>query len=122
MQISNNSYQPYYGQVRWETEEVEPKDSVCPLCSQRLSDFVETYFVGCPMCYKVFEPEVEKLSRSYHGTNQHFGKTPRQKLNKVNVTKELFELSQQEKKAVAERNYALAEEIKRKIDTLRGEN
>lgn len=114
-------YEDPYSQIHWKTDGIEmEREPTCPLCSQRLSDLDETYFVGCPMCYKVFENEVLKLAQSYHGTTQHFGKTPKKELSKSNINKELFELSQQEKKAVSNRDYVLAEEIKRKIETLRG--
>lgn len=101
------------------SEALSQVELTCPKCSQRISDLSETYFVGCPMCYKVFAREVEKLANSYHGTCQHFGKAPKKDL-KAKIESELARLREEENKAVVERDYIKAEEIKRKINALRG--
>ena len=95
-------------------------EKTCPVCSQMLSDLNETYFVGCSNCYKVFESEIEALARNYHGRCEHVGKTPKKDLTRAKVLAELAELSNQEKEAVSNRDYMRAEEIKRKIIALRG--
>lgn len=100
----------------------EPKDITCPKCSQRLSDLNETLFVGCPNCYKVFAPYIKDLALRYHGRCAHVGKVIDVNRNKDRLEKEIAELSRQEKQAVLERDYLKAEEIKRKIKSLRGQS
>jgi len=102
-------------------EAMDKLDIVCPKCKQRLSDLNETYFVGCPHCYKVFRPYIEKLVLKYHKKSEHIGKTAKKASNKEQILKELSELSREEKQAVLARDYLRAEEIKRKIQMLREE-
>ncbi|MBQ7579159.1 MAG: hypothetical protein IJT25_01355 [Clostridia bacterium] len=102
-------------------EAMENLDVVCPKCNQHLSDLEETYFVGCPYCYKVFAPYINKLVLKYHKKSEHIGKQCGCKNSKTEILKELSELSRAEKQAVVERDYLKAEEIKRKIQSLRGE-
>lgn len=100
-------------------EVLDNLDIVCPKCKQHLSDLEETYFVGCPHCYKVFRPYIEKLVLKYHKKSEHIGKTCGQNNSKEQIIKELSELSREEKQAVLDRDYLKAEEIKRKIQMLR---
>jgi|GEM_PF-6761401 len=111
-----------YDNILWEEDApASLREKTCPLCSQRLSDLMETYFVGCPMCYQIFKEEIEKLAINYHGKCEHFGKTPKRNQSRERIEKELNALAQEEKEAVRARDYVRAEEIKRKISLIKGE-
>lgn len=99
----------------------EVRDITCPNCSQRLSDLKETFFVGCPECYNIFAPYIKELATSYHGRGEHIGKVPLKVKETNNISKELDELARLEKQAVLDRDYIRADEIKRKIKALRGQ-
>ena len=119
----NNNYLgsfDFWGETNAQ-EALDKLDIVCPKCKQRLSDLEETYFVGCPHCYKVFRPYIEKLVLKYHKKSEHIGKTAKFKDNKEQILKELGNLAMEEKQAVLDRDYLRAEEIKRKIATIREE-
>lgn len=103
-------------------EAKEVKDITCPKCSQRLSDLNETLFVGCPECYSVFAPYIKDLALRYHGRCEHVGKVIDLNRNKVKIEKDIEELCRLEKQAVLDRDYLRAEEIKRKIKSLRGQS
>ena len=45
----------------------------CPVCHTRLSDVVETRYVGCSECYKVFRGQVLNNIQEMHGTRKHLG-------------------------------------------------
>lgn len=103
-------------------EPQEIKDITCPKCSQRLSDLNETLFVGCPECYHIFAPYIRDLALRYHGRCEHVGKVIDVDKNKVKINKEIEELTRLEKQAVLDRDYLRADEIKRKIKSLRGQS
>ena len=52
-------------------------DKVCPVCGTRLSDFYNTYMLGCPECYRAFSDEIEASLKKVHGCAVHAGKTPK---------------------------------------------
>ena len=107
---------------RGQYENAPSKDVVCPRCSQHLSDLNETYFGGCPECYNVFAPHIERLVLKYHGKASHIGKRPSgESLSKARLERQLAELSRAEKEAVMARDYLRAEEIKHQIKSLRGQ-
>ena len=52
-------------------------DKICRACGRRLSEFYETYMLGCPECYKAFESEITASLKKVHGAFYHSGKTPK---------------------------------------------
>lgn len=50
---------------------------VCPDCKTTSEEFLKTGFVGCPKCYKVFEPLVVQTVKKLQQSDRHVGKTPR---------------------------------------------
>lgn len=49
---------------------------VCPDCKTTSEEFMKTGFVGCPKCYKVFEPLVVQTVKKLQQSDRHVGKTP----------------------------------------------
>ncbi len=49
---------------------------VCPDCKTTGEEFLNTGFVGCPTCYKVFEPLVEQTVKKLQQSDRHVGKRP----------------------------------------------
>ena len=48
-------------------------EKICPNCGTKESDFIETGYTGCSMCYYVFS-DVAKLCEKWHGKSKHTGK------------------------------------------------
>lgn len=49
---------------------------VCPDCKTTSEEFLKTGFVGCPKCYKVFEPLVVQTVKKLQQSDRHIGKSP----------------------------------------------
>lgn len=49
---------------------------VCPDCNTTSEEFIKSGFVGCPKCYKVFEPLVVQTVKKLQQSDRHVGKTP----------------------------------------------
>lgn len=49
---------------------------VCPDCKTTSEEFMKTGFVGCPKCYKVFEPLVVQTVKKLQQSDRHVGKSP----------------------------------------------
>ena len=52
-------------------------DKICPRCKTALSQFYNTGMLGCPECYKAFEPEINSALKKIQGAIFHTGKEPR---------------------------------------------
>ncbi len=52
-------------------------DKVCRACGRKLSEFYNTYMLGCPECYRAFSSEIERSLKKVHGIAVHTGKTPK---------------------------------------------
>ena len=97
------------------------EDRVCPKCNTSLTEFLRSGIVGCAGCYKVFESEIKSRLLQKQGSVNHFGKVSLKHTSKIK-TKELIEQLEKEKeKAAEEENYILAEDLKNKIEKLKGE-
>lgn len=49
---------------------------VCPDCKTTSDEFLKTGFVGCPRCYRVFEPLIAQTVKKIQQADRHIGKTP----------------------------------------------
>lgn len=96
-------------------------DLVCPKCSTHESDFLETGYLGCPYCYKVFATSVVKYAQDIHGKREHVGKMPLNQFNRKNKSLQLQQLLKQKEEAIASENFELAAILKEKIEKLMGE-
>lgn len=61
-------------------------DKVCRACGRKLSEFYNTYMLGCPECYRAFSSEIELSLKKVHGVAVHTGKSP----NENSVDRELI--------------------------------
>ena len=97
------------------------EEKVCPKCNTNLTEFLRSGIVGCANCYKVFESEIKSKLLQKQGSINHVGKVSLKHTSKIK-TKELIEQLEKEKeKAAEEENYILAEDLKNKIEKLKGE-
>ena len=46
----------------------------CPKCLHSLKEYIETGFVGCEHCYKVFYEQIDKYIKDFQVSNIHTGK------------------------------------------------
>lgn len=49
---------------------------VCPDCKTTGEEFLNSGFVGCPTCYKAFEPLVVQTVKKLQQSDRHVGKCP----------------------------------------------
>lgn len=54
-------------------------DKVCKHCGTTLSEFMQTYMLGCPRCYEVFNAEIVTSLKKVQGRTFHVGKSPKLK-------------------------------------------
>lgn len=95
------------------------EEVTCNKCGHTLTDFVNTGFLGCANCYKVFEDVIYDNLLKIQPATVHTGK-------KVNYNSDLSEVEQKIKllelklkQAVNEENYELAGQIKKQIIALK---
>ncbi len=97
------------------------QDRVCPKCQTSLVDFKRTGVVGCATCYKIFESEIRTALISKQGSINHVGKVSIKHTSKIKTKEMIAELEKQKEQAAEEENYILAEDLKHKIEKLKGE-
>lgn len=99
----------------------EQRETVCPICKTQKSDFLDTLFVGCSNCYKVFCEDVERLVQNYHGSCEHVGKVPERVSSALATRQEIERLERMKQQAVLNEDYLLADTLLQKIKSLKGE-
>lgn len=98
----------------------EEQEICCSKCKTKLSDFLDTGFVGCAHCYDEFKDYAISLAQDVHGRATHVGKVPN--LNsKFTKSRELERLINEKNLAVKNEQYIKADELKKQIEKLRGE-
>ena len=98
------------------------EELTCKCCKTRLSDFLETGYVGCVECYKIFNKEMLESLYNFHKAVRHTGKRPACVDNKAKIKQEIDRLIKLQAEASANEEYLLAQEYKEKIASLRGES
>ena len=93
----------------------------CPYCKTRISDLLETGYVGCSECYNVFGEEVLNMIYNFHKANKHVGKKPEKQASKARKQKEIEELLVKQAEASKNEDYLLAQSIKEQVEKLRSE-
>lgn len=53
-----------------------PRTMTCPVCKTTGDEFLKSGFVGCPECYKTFEPLIVQTVKKLQQSDRHVGKTP----------------------------------------------
>ena len=57
------------------------KAAACPECGTTYTEFRQSGLLGCPECYKAFEPQLGPLlERAHEGATHHVGKLPKRAL------------------------------------------
>ena len=97
------------------------EELTCRCCKTRLSDFLETGYVGCAECYKLFDREITQSLYDFHKAVKHTGKRPEIVDSKAKKQKEIDLLLAQQADASAKEEFLLAQSIKEKIEALRRE-
>ena len=96
-------------------------DKACKICGHRLSEFYNTFMLGCPDCYKAFEPEINESLKKVQAQSFHTGKTPRIK----GLDKELLDvyqrLLQEKEKAGIDADFKKMAELSAEIFDLKTE-
>ena len=95
------------------------EELTCPQCKTRLSDLLETGYVGCSNCYKVFAKDLYNVIYNYHKADVHVGKKPDKIVSRARIQKEIEELIRQQAEASKREDYILAQSIKEKVEALR---
>ncbi len=52
------------------------KTLVCPKCGATANDIEKTNYVGCEECYRMFEPEIERIVTILQGRVSNVGRCP----------------------------------------------
>lgn len=93
----------------------------CPYCKTRVSDLLETGYVGCANCYNVFSSELIDLIYNYQKSMRHVGKKPDRVASRAKKQNQIEELLKQQQAASANEDFLLAQSIKEQIEKLRSE-
>ncbi len=74
--------------------------------------------MGCSECYRTFNKKLLPLLRRLHGSVQHTGKAPLQKVGVGKKGKEIMELRRELQKVIEKEEYEKAAVIRDKIKKL----
>ena len=89
----------------------------CNKCYTTLDSFVDTGYVGCENCYKVFDAEIKKYVASTQFSGHHIGKMYFDSTVKKQPTIADYELML--RKAITEQRFEDCLVIKNKIQSLK---
>ncbi len=104
-----------------ESESSFVDDKICPKCNTALSDFLRNGIVGCSVCYEVFSAEIKSFLLKKQGSVNHVGKVSLKHNSKIKTKELILRLEKEKEQAAEEENYILAEDLKNKIEKLKGE-
>jgi protein arginine kinase activator len=101
-----------------ELEEAAGEDGTeaCPRCGASLRNFRETGRLGCPDCWRSFEPQLRELVRRLHGSSFHVGERylPAGAVDEADAEL-LGALREQLRIAVESENFELAAELRDRL-------
>jgi protein arginine kinase activator len=67
----------FLGEDDFQQRMVDPAGiRTCPACGFQLEDFFRQNRLGCPGCYRAFEPNLRPFLARHHGRAIHLGKVP----------------------------------------------
>ena len=103
-----------------QTPEAGPeKDTACPRCQLKLSEFKTKGWLGCSECYRHFEKDIDSLLMQVHGSTVHKGKVYRHSgPDKLDI-KDMERLKSELSEAIEKEEFELAALIR---DTLHSFN
>ena len=91
------------------------KFTVCPRCGTTIEEFRRTGLLGCAECYSVFREEILSTVLRVQGKTRHEGDIPAVKEEKYSFMLEQQHLKEEIERAMRERRYAEAEELKQRL-------
>ena len=103
-----------YEQILFSTK----SERVCPNCGTKESDFNETGYTGCSVCYYVFS-DAAKVCEKWHGKSKHTGKVSTSSV--ISKTR-LGTLMLRLRKATIEGNSEQIRQIRKEIQMLEANN
>jgi protein arginine kinase activator len=87
----------------------------CVRCGATFQDFRETGRLGCPDCYRAFEPSLRDLLRRLHGSTHHLGERYTEREPEAAAAEQAAELREQLRLAVETENFELAAELRDRL-------
>ena len=91
----------------------------CEVCNFTQNDFRKLGRLGCPECYKVFEPLLSPVLENMHKGTAHKGKVPEKAILRRTVEEELSELESEIQAAIESERYEDAAVIRDQINQLK---
>ncbi len=98
--------------------EAASRETPCPVCHLRVSDFKKTTRLGCPACYPHFAGELAPLLAAMHKGTRHAGKVPAAIRERAQSSQTLADLRRALDRAVSAERF---EEAARLRDQIRQE-
>lgn len=96
-------------------------EKVCGFCKKSFADFMQEGVLGCAKCYEAFSEQLLPIISTMQPSTEHvgrpFGASSALSAEELEVKNLEFKLKQ----AVANENYELASELKKRIISLRNE-
>lgn len=86
--------------------------SQCECCGLTFEAFRNSGKFGCPECVGSFKKSLVGLVDRIHGSTQHRGKVPNRASERIAKQKELMEIKEELKRAVAEEAYERAAQLR----------
>lgn len=102
-----------------ENEQVKTEGNVCSFCKKSYDNFLTTGLIGCANCYIAFKEHLLPVIKSVQYGLKHVGKELTSHDHLVGQDKTIKNLEFKLKQAVANENYELASELKKKINELK---
>jgi protein-arginine kinase activator protein McsA len=93
-------------------------EKVCHVCGTSESDFLNTYMLGCPACYEVFDKKVHEFLLNIGQGEVHKGKTVKLSVIDRELLEEYHALFLEREKAVIEGDFSKTPEISKAIQEL----
>lgn len=98
---------------------VSTSGKVCPNCGISLEDYRSSLFVGCRECYTVFEDELKRDLRKFHGSTVHVGKTPAKYAELAQKTASIEDLRKKMEESIKNEDFEEAAQLRDKLRELK---
>jgi len=124
LQIQGLDIPDFFGQLAEEkpkskeSPEKEEGELRCQVCGLTFEAFRRSGKFGCPHDYVSFKRNLLGLLERIHGSTQHRGKVPSRASARIAQQKELMQLKEELKQAIAQEAYERAAELRDRIHDL----
>ena len=98
------------------------EDAKCSVCGMSENNFAQKGLLGCADCYGHFGARLEPLMKRIHGSCSHDGKVPVRTGDRIRFIKQIKELKDQLRSAVAGEEFEKAAELRDQIRQLEQES